>query len=138
MEAVVSADLPNSDAHRGSYAMARYLVTYLDDPRYIRAAIKREFPTAPTVRTIAQYRAEHLASQADRGDQPMPCDGYWPSEIRRDAERRSARFLEALALERYISRQAGRQPDGNELASTLLTEPKHVDGRWKRLIEKLR
>ncbi len=118
----MSADLPDSDHHRGYMEMARSLVTYLDDPAVIRQAIKREFSQAPTERTIELLRAEHLASLEKPMEAPhKPHEGYYPTQASKAAERASMAFLARLEAERVVSRASRK---------SLATIQDFVDKRW--------
>ena len=118
----MSADLPDSDHHRGYMEMARSLVTYMADPAVIRQAIKREFNQAPTERTIELLRAEYLASLEKPVEPPhKPHEGYYPLEASRTAAARSIAFLARLEAERAVSKASRK---------SLATIQDFVDKRW--------
>lgn len=98
----MSADLP--DSHASGHAMARVLVTYLDDERVVRSAILSNFARSPSLGEIKLMRYQFLHRKRPI-DAPFKAhEGYYAGDASEKAARTSARFLAALDAERAISR----------------------------------
>lgn len=95
----MAADLPGP-GHANPIAMAKVLVTYLDDPTKIRRAIKSEFMSSPDEGTIRRLREKYLASL-----EPSPREvfslheGYYPQNAAEVALIRNRAFIAALMRE---------------------------------------
>jgi hypothetical protein len=129
-----ASDLPEL-RHPSSLAMARVLVTYMDDPAAIRRAIRAEFDQPPAERTIEHLRAAHLASLAMPEEEPFkPHEGYHPAGTEKAAAKASAIFLARIMAERSDStfRNSPQGEQRKALDSTYLTRPELVDKAWER------
>lgn len=127
-----AGDLPGFRAE-SSLAMAKTLVTYMDDEDAIWSAIKCEFHSPPARRTIRKLRAEHLASLEREPEDHRPCDAYQPWKQRDILEATTTEFLWRLDRERSIS-AAWAKAQG-ALDSPSLRQPAIVDRAWERETE---
>jgi hypothetical protein len=95
----MAADLPGP-GHANPTAMAKVLVTYMDDPSKIRRAIKSEFMSAPAERTIRHLREQYLASLEPGPREVFSLhDGYYPQNAAEVALERNRAFISALMRE---------------------------------------
>ena len=97
----MAADLP--DSHSSSHAMARVLVTYLDDERVVRSAILSNFSRSPSLGEIRLMRYQFLHRRRPAEEPFKAHEGYYPADASEKAARTSAHFLARLAAERALS-----------------------------------
>jgi signal recognition particle subunit SEC65 len=130
----MSSDLPSCESHRDATAMARFLVTFMDNPDVIREAILRQFRRVPTERTIREMRAKHLAHKNRPPEAACkPHEGYYPRDAADSLTKTNAAFLARLEAERADSRW--RRANPAELNSTYLTQPALVDRKWDEAVK---
>lgn len=131
----MAADLPDM-RHESSMAMAKSLVTYMDDPVAIRRAIVAEFDNKATgLGTIKRLRAEHLKPKPE--EPPFrPHEGYYPAEAAENARAASAEFLARIERERARSVELARAQGA--LHSPLLKSQYLVDSALEREVAKAR
>jgi uncharacterized protein (DUF427 family) len=99
---VMASDIP--DAHESPIAMAKVLVTYMDDADAIRRVIAYSFDHAPAHYTIRKLRAEHLSASVRPAEAPYKAhEGYYPIEVSKRAADANKRFVIALQRERDYS-----------------------------------
>lgn len=92
---MIAGDIPQ--AHRSPEAMARCLVTYIDDPRKVRVEVWASFGNAPCVTTIRRMRERHLRGRAPKSREVFKAhEGYRPTDASDAAFAASERFLERL------------------------------------------
>jgi hypothetical protein len=100
---LMASDIP-SVGFPGSVAMTRALVTYIDCPRRVRAAVLDNFDSAPTLDAIRRMRAEHLAPRkADRCEPVRLTDAYYPADASKSLHETNRKFLWRLDQERIKS-----------------------------------
>lgn len=93
-----AGDLPEQ-GHAGGLAMARKLVTYMDDARAVRQAIASEFDRVPTHRTIRELRERHIASLRREPVQSFKIEaGYCAAQESRRLDEPNRIFLARLAV----------------------------------------
>jgi hypothetical protein len=130
----MASDLPPT-GHATSLAMAKVLVTYMDDPDAVRDAIRYHFDQPPDRRTIKLLRAEHLKPRP-KAPAPLPRDAHRPWEEAAKAEETTKEFLFRLERERDYSVELARAQGA--LHSPLLTNQTLVDKALEREVDKAR
>lgn len=132
----MAGDLPDM-RHEDGLAMAKVLVTYLDDPRAVQIAVRTEFDCTArgiSLTTIRQLRKAHLESLLKPEDEPHKAhEGYYPREAAARLEDTNKRFVEALERERAISAEWSKAMGA--LDSPALRKPEIVNRAWDREIE---
>src|SRR5688572_24897498 len=131
----MASDLPDA-RHEDGAAMARVLVTYIDDPQHIRTLIHREFGngSALSLTTIERLRATHLRSLHKAPDEPFKAhEGYYPADVAKGAEDTNKRFVLALERERALSVERAKREGA--LDSPALRHPAIVNCAWDREVE---
>lgn len=130
----MSADLPDSFSHSSSMAMARVLVSYMDNPQAIRRRILEDFERAPSITGIERMRRDYLAGPQKAPEKPFKLhEGYYPAEAAERAQEATRRFVQALERERALS--ADRARAQGALDSPALRNPQVVDRAWDREME---
>lgn len=133
----MSADLPDCSAYDSSMAMARVLVSYMDNADAVRSRILEDFDKSPAVVTIERLRREYLAAPTQPEEEPFkPYEGYYPAEVAEAAAEASVEFLRRLERERALSVELARSQGA--LHSPLLVNPSLVDKALEKEITKAR
>lgn len=118
-------------------AMARVLVSYMDNADAVRSRILENFDKSPAVVTIERLRREYLAAPTQPEEAHFKAhEGYYPAEASEAAARASAIFLHRLERERALSVEVARSQGA--LHSDLLTSQKLVNNALEREVEKAR
>lgn len=132
----MAGDLPDM-RHEDGLAMAKVLVTYLDDPRAVQIAVRTEFDCTArgiSLTTIRQLRKAHLESLLKPEEEPHKVhEGYYPAAAAARLEDANKRFIAALEHERALS--ADRAKAQGALHSPALRKPEIVNRAWDREIE---
>lgn len=129
----MASDLPDI-GFDSSVDMARVLVTYMDDAHAIRARLREDFHSPPTLTTICRYRREYLSSLERPSEAPHKVhEGYYPAQVSRNAEEANKRFVQALEAERTLSIERAKLEGA--LDSPSLRNPQIVDRAWDRETE---
>lgn len=131
----MASDLPEA-RHADGLAMAKALVTYMDDPRAVQLAVRSEFDCTArgiSLHTIRQLRKAHLEGQLEPDEEPHKLhEGYYPEQAARKLEDANRRFLAALERERALSVEVARSMGA--LDSPSLRQPAIVNRAWEREI----
>lgn len=136
---MTASDLPDM-RHEDGLAMAKALVTYMDDERAVQIAVRSEFDCTArgiSLTTIRRLRKAHLESLLKPADEPHKLhEGHDPAKAAQRLEDANKRFVQALERERAISVEAARSMGA--LDSPSLRQPAIVDQAWEREINAAR